>query len=259
MYLSFNAVHTPMHVKTEHLEKYKGHYRQKLAAMTWSLDENIGKIMSKLEEQGNLENTLIFFLSDNGGATTNNSLNGSLKGFKGTKFEAGHRVPFIVHWKGKINKGVIFDGLSSSLDIFKTSIDASRINQDENLVLDGVILLPYLKGEKSGDPHDKLFWRKLGKSAVRIGDDKLIRLDNYGSVLYNLRDDLGETQDLSDLDTKTFSNLTQELEHWEEGLIDPLWYENDFWLKRSFEIHKNLMLNKYRDVESMKSYNKKIN
>jgi len=256
MYLAFNAVHTPMHAKKEHLEKYKGHSRQKLAAMTWSLDENVGKIMNKLKALGNLDNTLIFFLSDNGGATTNGSLNGPLKGFKGNKFEAGHRVPFIVHWKGEIKGNRTFDGLSSSFDIFTSAIAAAGIEKDEKLQLDGVNLLPFLQGKKKGNPHDKLFWRKLNGTAIRKGNDKLINVEGYGSVLYDLESDLGETKDLSKSKKKKFNKLIEELKDWEINLIDPLWDEGG-WFEITSDIHKDLMQNKYRDVKSKKDYDKK--
>ncbi|SHI57954.1 Arylsulfatase A [Arenibacter nanhaiticus] len=251
MYLAFNAVHTPMDAKKEHLAKYEGHPRQKLAAMTWSLDENIGKLMNKLASTDQLNNTLIFFLSDNGGATTNQSINGPLKGFKGNKFEGGHRVPFIVHWPEKLNGNQTYDGLSSSLDIFKTSIAAADINEDENWGLDGVNLIPFLKGEKQTEPHEKLFWRKIGNSAVRIGDDKLIRLKGHGSVHYNLKNDLGESNDLSKVDTILHKKLIYQLEDWEKDIMPPLWEEGDYWKKRNFKIHKNLMEDKYRDVKGM--------
>ena len=252
MYAAFNAVHTPMHAKKEYLEKYKNHPRKELAAMTRSLDENVGKIVSKLKNVGQLENTLIFFLSDNGGAIYNQSKNGKLKGFKGNKFEAGHRIPFLVHWKGKLKGNNIFNGLSSSLDIFPTALAASGINED--LDLDGVNLLPYLTGQKQGNPHKKLFWRKLGVAAARIGDYKLIRLNGYGSVLYNLKNDLSELENLSNSDKTNLNLLSDELESWETKLMKPLWGEGE-WAKTNFHIHQRLMENKpilYRTPEENK-------
>ena len=257
MYLSFNAVHTPMHAKKEHLLKYKDHPRKKLAAITWSLDENIGKIMKQLEDLNQLDNTLIFFLSDNGGATNNQSTNGVLKGFKGNKFEAGHRVPFIVHWKDKIKGNKKFNGLSSSLDIFSSAMAAAEIEIDSNLNLDGVNLLPYLNEDIKGNPHNQLFWRKLEGAAARIDDLKLIRLEDYGSVLYNLKDDIGETIDISKIDKQGLVNLTTSLEKWEKNLSDPLWREGPYWKKITSTIHKNLILNNYRDVKSKSEFNKK--
>ncbi|WP_242203584.1 sulfatase-like hydrolase/transferase [Aestuariivivens insulae] len=254
MYLAFNAVHTPMHAKAEHLKKYEGHPRQKLAAMTWSLDENIGKLMNTLESAGQLDNTLIFFLSDNGGATNNQSTNGLLKGFKGNMFEGGHRVPFIVHWPKELKGNQTYTGLSASLDIFKTAIAASNIKEDENWGLDGANLLPYLKGEKQAEPHGKLFWRKLDNAAVRIGHKKLVRLENYGRVMYDLQEDIGESTDLSKTDIQEHQELMHALEKWEKDMVDPLWDEGEYWGTINFAIHKNLMENKYQDAKGMKAY-----
>jgi len=248
-----------MEAKEVDLEKYKDHPRKTLAAMTWSLDENIGKLVDKLEETGQLDNTLIFFLSDNGGANNNSSKNGPLKGFKGNKFEGGHRVPFIIHWPKELKGNKIFDGLSSSLDIFTTSLAAADISEDKTLGLDGKDLIPYLKEEIAGDPHDKLFWRKLNEAAARIGDNKLVRLEGYGSTLYNLKNDLGETSDLTQSDKTTSENLHKELELWETGLMEPLWYEEE-WMDVTFHIQKRLMENKpilYTSPGEMGKYLKK--
>jgi len=244
MYLAYNAVHTPMHAKEEDLIKYKDHPRKELAAMTWSLDQNIGKLHNKLKELDLLDNTLIYFISDNGGAHNNSSNNGELKGWKGNKFEGGHRVPFIVSWPAKIEKNQKFTGLTSSLDIFTTSIAAADIKVSEDLSLDGVNLLPYLMNEKSGNPHKKLYWRKLEEAAARHGDYKLIRLKNHGSVLYNLSKDIGEMNNLADSDTLTLNNLSKGLSTWESKLIDPLWKEDKDWMNITYHIHKKLMENK---------------
>jgi len=243
MYLAYNAVHTPMQAKEEHLEKYRNHPRQKLAAMTWSLDENIGKLQQKLEELGIEKNTLIYFLSDNGGAANNTSSGGPLKGWKGNKFEGGHRVPFIVSWPSQIKAGQTFDGLSSSLDVFPTSIAAAHIEKDADLILDGVNLLPYLKGEKTGDPHQMLFWRKLEEAGARIGDYKMIRLKNYGATLYNLKDDLGEIHNIIDSKQNEFNELDKALKTWESEMMKPLWVEDRDWMDVTHHIHKQLMRN----------------
>ncbi|MDO7172385.1 sulfatase-like hydrolase/transferase [Mariniflexile sp. AS56] len=256
MYLSYNAVHTPMEAKAEHLEKYKKHSRQKLAAMTWSLDENVGKLQQKLKHLGLEENTLIYFLSDNGGAANNSSSGGPLKGWKGNKFEGGHRVPFIVSWPKEIKGEQTFSGLSSSLDIFTTSLAAAKITKAENLVLDGVDLLPYLKGDKTGNPHDKLFWRKLEEAGARIGDYKLVRLQNYGASLYNLTTDLGETTNLETIQTEAFQRLQDELKSWETKMMEPLWGEEREWMDVTYHIHKRLMQNKevlYSNPKTMKA------
>lgn len=244
MYLAYNAVHTPMEAKDSDLERYQGHPRQTLAAMTWSLDENIGKLRGKLRELGLLDNTLIFFINDNGGAHNNDASNGALKGWKGNKFEGGQRVPFVVSWPARIQRGQTFNGLSSSLDIFSTSLAAAGIAKADSLLLDGVNLLPYLQGQKSGHPHEVLHWRKLEESAVRVGDHKLIRLEGHGTVLYDLSTDLGETQDLSAKDPAMKARLLKELSDWEAQMSAPLWIEPRPWMEVTYHIHQQLMGNK---------------
>lgn len=257
MYLAYNAVHTPMDAKEEDLAKYKDHPRQKLAAMTWSLDQNVGKLLNKLEDLGIRDNTLIYFLSDNGGAHNNESKEGPLKGWKGNEFEGGHRVPFVVSWPAKFKGGKTFNGLTSSLDIFPTSLAAAGITDTKNLSLDGINLIPYLNGEKSGNPHNKLFWRKLDKSAARIGDYKVVTLDGYGSVMYNLKNDLGESNDLSEDQKDTFDAIMDQYNRWESDLKDPLWKEGEDWMEVCSYIHKRLMQNKeafYKDPWAKKRF-----
>jgi arylsulfatase A-like enzyme len=240
MYLSFNAVHTPMHAKKEDLERFKNHPRQLLAAMTWSLDENIGKVMRKLETEKLLENTLIFFLSDNGGANNNQSTVFPLKGWKGNKFEGGHRVPFIMSWKGQLPEGVKSDKLVSSLDIYATSLAIADAKNPTHKPIDGASLIPFKAKEKG---HQQLFWRKDEAAAVRKGDYKLIRIKEGGTVLYNLKADIGETKDLSKQETKQYKSLSKALLRWERGLIDPLWLEEPEWMQITSDIHKALMNN----------------
>ena len=183
MYLAFNAVHTSLQATEADLARFPNHPRRLLAAMTWAVDRAIGKVVHYLETSGLMDNTLIFFLSDNGGAHDNQSCTYPLKGFKGNKYEGGIRVPFFVVWKNHLKEGIRFDGLTSSLDIFATAASAAGIQIDTlSQPLDGVNLLPYFTQERVGDPHEKLFWRKDQMAAVRIGDYKLIRVKGVGEV-----------------------------------------------------------------------------
>jgi arylsulfatase A-like enzyme len=250
LFISYNAVHTPMHATEDDLEKFKDHPRAKLAAMTWAMDRGVGRVLDKLEEEGLYKNTLIFFLSDNGGATNNQSSNLPLKGFKGNKFEGGHRTPFILSWPARIEGGTTFEGLTSSLDIFATSMAAAGLEYTPGKPLDGVNLIPHLLGETDAEPHQTLCWRKLKMAAVRDGDYKLIRLDEYGYRLYHLMDDLEETTDLSLSQPEKLKELKHTLESWEETLADPLWEESDPWQRVTFEIHKALMENREVTITS---------
>lgn len=255
MYLAYNAVHTPMEAKEEHLKKYKNHPRKYLAAMTWSLDENIGKLIKKLKELNIYDNTLIYFISDNGGAKTNTANNGYLKGWKGNKFEGGHRVPFVMSWPNQIKPNQTFNGLTSSLDIFTTSLAAANISIPKNLQLDGVNILPYLKNN-IGNPHEILYWRKLEESGIRYNNYKLIKLKDFGYTLYDLSNDLGETKDLSKTEISTVNLLNNKLSIWEAKMKEPLWREEKKWMDVTYHIHKRLMQNKealyVKPTENMK-------
>ncbi|MCG8580234.1 MAG: sulfatase-like hydrolase/transferase [Bacteroidales bacterium] len=242
IYWAPNAVHTPMEAKEEDLALYQGHERQTLAAMTWSLDRAVGTIVNKLKSENLLDNTLIFFLSDNGGAHNNQSSNLPLKGFKGNKFEGGHRVPFFVHWPAGLKGGQVYDGLSSSLDIFASCMDVAGLPVDDSL--DGVSLISYLKGIKEGEPHEQLFWRKDKMAAAREGDYKMIRVDELGYRLYNLKDDLQETTDLAEAENETFTQLNNKLKAWEAGTIEPLWTEGETWDEITRLIHEDLYNNR---------------
>ena len=245
IYLSFNAVHTPMEATLDDMKRFIGHPRQTLAAMTWALDRSVGQVMDKLDELGLRKNTLLFFLSDNGGAAFNNSRNTPLKGWKGNKFEGGHRVPFVLSWPGILEGNGRFSGLTSSLDIAATALAlASPEGEAAPRPLDGVNLLPFLKGERSGDPHDFLCWRKEDAAAARSGDWKLIRLDEGDSVLYNLEDNLGETRDMSEINPKELDEIISILDKWESEMEEPRWHEEADWIRVTRHIHEALMKNK---------------
>lgn len=225
--------------------------------MTWSLDENVGKVIDKLEQEGLTEQTLIFFLSDNGGALSNQSNCEPLKGLKENKFEGGHRVSFFITWPGTISGGETFDVLTSSLDIFKTSFDIVGLKDYKGNRLDGVNLLPYLTGKLTGDPHESLYWRKDKMAAARVGSHKLIRLADYGYRMYNLEKDISESRDLFIKDPEKGKELVDSLSNWETQMIEPLWYEEEDWNNVTYEIHRALMENRnpnYKTPGELKKY-----
>lgn len=258
MYLAFNAVHTPMEATQEDLNRFAGHPRQKLAAMTWAVDRGIGKVINSLKENDEFKNTLIFFLSDNGGAHNNQSSNYPLKGFKGNKFEGGHRVPFFMVYGDRI-KGY-YEGLTSSLDILPTAISIANINKRAlKKNLDGVNLMPHIKGEKKESPHSNLYWRKEDMAAIRMGDFKLIRVKGVGERLYNLKNNLSETEDLQKLLPNKCREMNKALEIWEKGLVNPILWGEGVWNEVTRDIHKNLMENTQPSCFSPAAWQKKQN
>lgn len=250
MYWAPNAVHTPMEASKADLQKFANHPRQKLAAMTYSLDRSIGKIINTLKEQGLFKNTLIFFLSDNGGANNNQSSNLPLKGFKGNKYEGGIRVPFLMSWPAHIKTGSDFRGLSSSLDIFPTVLDAASIDLNPSYGLDGVSLLPFLSTERNKNPHGELVWRKDAEAAIRFNQYKLIRVRGLGERLYDLGKDPGETNDLRFQQPEIFSKLQQQLLEWEKDKMKPIWTEGADWDTITLMIHDDLMQNRKVRVQN---------
>jgi len=175
-FLSYNAPHTPMIPKKGTLEKYdnlKG-TRRVFAAMMDTLDEGIGKVIRQIRESGQEKNTMVWFLSDNGGETPHNSsLNGPLAGRKGHLFEGGIRVPFIVAFPGTLPSGKVEKEPISSLDILPTSMALAGA-QEIPEIYDGHNVMPWLQG-KAKCPSDELFWSFWGNYALRMGDFKEVR------------------------------------------------------------------------------------
>ncbi|MEW6200412.1 MAG: sulfatase, partial [bacterium] len=227
LYLSFNAVHAPLQATGKRLEKFNGikdTTRRTFAAMLDAMDEGIGKVLKKLRELNLEENTLIVFLSDNGGPTlSTSSRNDPLNGFKGQVYEGGVRVPFIVQWKAKLPMGAVYDKPVISLDILPTAIAAAGALTTPQMNLDGVNLLPYLTGEAAGAPHEHLFWRFGGQSAVRSGNWKLARFETGDPMLFDLAEDIGEKNDHAAKNPDKLKKLLAAYNEWNAQNIAPLW------------------------------------
>jgi len=221
LYVAYNAVHSPMQAQDACIERF-GHikdiHRRIFAAMLSSLDDGVGAILRKLRDEGLEENTLVFFLSDNGGPTRElTSSNLPLRGGKGDVYEGGLRVPFLLQWKGHVPPGRVYRRPVIALDIFATAAAAAGAPVPDGLSIDGVDLLPYLNGRRADRPHDVLFWRMNPRAALRVGDWKLVRnpRGNAGSAwqLYNLAEDQSESQDLAESEP---DRVRQLLHMWQE-------------------------------------------
>ncbi len=227
LYLAFNAVHTPMQAPEKYLARFAdiaNTKRRTLAAMLSAMDDAVGAVLAKLREAGVADNTLIFFISDNGGPTQGNgSRNTPLSGFKGDLLEGGIRVPFIVHWKGRLEAGKVYREPVIALDILPTLVAAAGGSVPAEVKLDGVNLLPFLTGERQGSPHEALFWRQGRNMAVRRGNDKLLIRDGGPPQLFNLADDIGEQRDLAAEKPAKAQELSAALKKWNATLMEPLW------------------------------------
>ena len=211
VYLAFHAPHGPHTKEPEYTSRYSDapeDRRGLLAAMALH-DDAVGIVLEKLRELKAEENTLIFYISDNGGTRyqgrnakwKRGSENKPYLGGKGLDMESGIRVPYVVQWKGHLPAGKTCDRPVISLDVIPTALAASGAEPLPNYDLDGVNLLPYLKGEKTSDPHDVLFWRWRREQAIRVGDWKLIiSPDRFGYkdwALFDLSSDIEERHDLT--------------------------------------------------------------
>jgi arylsulfatase A-like enzyme len=226
LYLAFNAVHTPMHADPAVLEEVQGiepPRRQKLVAMTISLDRAVGRVMEALREHGLERDTLVVFVNDNGGATNNASINTPLRGTKGTPFEGGVRVPFLMSWPGQLPEGVDYDLPVSTLDVLPTALAAAGRATAPSEPIDGVDLLPFLTGAAAGRPHDILFWHLKDDRAVRDGDWKLVLRGEEGPLLFDLAADPAESRDLAGEQPERVAELLAKLAAWEAELAEPRW------------------------------------
>ncbi len=242
LFMSYNAPHTPMQATKEDDEacshvQNKG--RRTYAAMVLALDRGVGRIIQELKDKGIYENTLIVFLSDNGGATNNHSWNGALSGCKGNCREGGIRVPMILQWPQQIPAGKRNNAVVSSLDLLPSFLSATGVapieavdksgNKEVPRTYDGINILPMIKGEDEPTAR-RLFWRLQGQAAVLDGEDKLIRLDHKPAQYFRPIDDIGESKDLSVMNKERYLELYEILFNWEVSLpADPHFYTSPYW------------------------------
>ncbi|WP_375586281.1 sulfatase-like hydrolase/transferase [Cyclobacterium xiamenense] len=208
--------------------------------MLEELDKSVGAIMEKLLEMNLDENTLVLFISDNGGITEYNggyteiSSNHPLRGAKHTVYEGGHRVPAIAHWQGRIESGTVSHETVMTMDILPTLLKLVQIDApDKNgrNSLDGINLLPLLLNGKRLDSRH-LFWQVGGSSAVRSGNWKLVVMDPGKSMeLYNLHEDIGEDKNLAIKHPTIVKDLFNQLQDWEKE-VNQKYYQNGKYYKK---------------------------
>ena len=208
LFLSYTAPHSPLQAKPEELAA-NGHIddenRRIFAGMMTCLDNNIGRVFDLLDEKGLRKNTLIVFMSDNGGPTgvgpgKNTSRNDPFTGVKGDVHEGGIRVPCIMSWPGVFPAGTVYSNAVSSLDLLPTFAAAAGAKLSAKVDYDGTSLIPFLKigSSTTALPNQNLYWRWRGKKALRSGDYKWLDSrdspgiqPNYG--LFNLSENNKET------------------------------------------------------------------
>jgi arylsulfatase A-like enzyme len=237
LYLAYFAPHTPLEATTEYLQRFSGpmpERRRHALAMLAGIDDGVGRIMQCLRDAGLEERTLIFFASDNGAPLKmtkpdnpvdtdpsgwDGSLNDPWVGEKGMLTEGGIRVPFLVHWKGQLPEGTVYEPAVISLDIAATSIAAAGLSPDPQL--DGTDLLPFLRGQRDGEPHEALYWRFWNQAAIRSGQWKYIQAGNAGKFLFDLNSEAHERENLLDRYPEVAGSLSKKLQQWCAELQPP--------------------------------------
>lgn len=251
LYLPHYAVHIPIQARADYEAEWKRrapqgtHWDPTYAAMIQSVDESVGRIMAKLDELKLADNTVLIFSSDNGGvggyarteppsAKRGFTDNEPLRGGKGTLYEGGIRVPFIVRWPKGVPAGAISDTAVTHVDIYPTLVELAGGRVPASHRLDGVSFLPFLQHPAAAMPRAPIFWhfpgylesyvhergwRMTPTGAIHDGDFKLLEFFETGRVeLYNVREDLGEHTDLATRMPEKAAALRTKLAAWRQEI-----------------------------------------
>jgi arylsulfatase A-like enzyme len=248
LYLTHFAVHTPLDAKQELVAKYEAKKKGKLhnhvamATMIQAVDDGVGRIRAILDELGLTENTVVVFFSDNGGYGPATDME-PLKGYKGTYYEGGIREPFFVKWPGKVQPGSRCEEPIIGVDLYPTLCEIAEAELPPGQPVDGVSLVPLLTGRTETFGERPIYWhfpaylqsyqvwdeqrdplfRSRPCSIVRAGDWKLHQyFEDGGLELYNLCEDIGETDNLAEENKQKTEELLAALESWRKQIQAPV-------------------------------------
>ena len=234
LYVAQRAPHVPLDATEKYLKRFPGKMperRRQALAMLSAVDDGVGGIVESLKEYDLEKRTLIFVIGDNGaplkvhkldapggGPGWDGSLNDPLNGEKGMLSEGGIRVPFVVSWQGTLPAGKTYDHPVISLDVAATATSLAGLPADREL--DGVDLIPYLRGNRSDAPHEMLFWRWIAQAAVREGNWKYLR-GGAREYLFDLSTDKEEKHNLLAKHPDVAGRLRKSLSNWARELNPP--------------------------------------
>ncbi|MCC7267166.1 MAG: sulfatase-like hydrolase/transferase [Caulobacteraceae bacterium] len=231
MYMAYNAPHTPLQATKEDFEALSHIENRRLriyAAMIRSLDRNVGRLLQAVQEQGLEKDTIVIFTSDNGGAYYLGlpEINQPFRGWKQTFFEGGIRTPYFIRWPGHIPAGATYRAPVSHFDLFATAAAAAGAKLPGDRVYDGVDLVPFVRGEKLGRPHEVLFWRTGPYQVVRAGDWKLQVTERPDKDwLFDLSVDPTERNNLAQAHPEKVAELKALIAKHNAQQAKPLWPE----------------------------------
>ncbi len=241
LFASFNAPHAPMQATEADLQLFKhikDEKRRTYCAMVHRLDVNIGRIMQALEKENLAENTLVVFLSDNGGPCDQNaSVNAPFNGQKGILLEGGIHVPFVMNWKGKLPAGKTYENQVISLDLAATFFELAGGKQGDDVKFDGVNQMPFLSGENMGNPHESFNWRFTISAAIRQGNWKLVRLPDRLPMLFDLSEDISEQNNVALQNIDVTKALLKKLGKWDVEQMHPVFLEGAEWKSKQLKLY----------------------
>lgn len=243
LYLAYNAPHVGLNAPRKYLSRtthIDNPERSIYGAMIIAVDDGVGRVWKALEDNKIDDDTIIIFLSDNGGASVSYSMNYPRRARKGQMYEGGTRTPFAMYWKNKIKPGEVYNKTISSLDIYATVATAAGVDIAKlEKPLDGVDLMPYISGKNKSIPNEKLYWRVFGgmEYAMRYGDYKIVKnYHNDNIELYNLKNDPYEISNIADQNPKIVAKLKSEYDIWNAQMMKPRWLDkHGVNLKKDFE------------------------
>jgi len=227
LYVAHEAPHAPFQGRNDKADRFPGvqfpyhgtvtDKQRAFKEMIEVMDEGIGRIFTKLEELNIHEKTLVLFCSDNGGLQ-GYADNGPLRGFKGSLWEGGHRVPAIAWWPGTIEAGGKTDATVMSMDFFPTFVKLSKSQVEPETILDGLDISELLL-EGWELPERTLFWKYRDQKVARRGNWKLLA-ENDTTYLFNLENDISEQINMISIQPGKMNELKQELDTWQKNVLN---------------------------------------
>ncbi|NJB83443.1 sulfatase family protein [Wenyingzhuangia aestuarii] len=228
MYLAYNAPHAPIQATKEYVDKVKhieNGERAAYAAMVVGMDAGIGKVIQKLKDTGEYENTLIIFYSDNGGHSHGAS-SYPYRGHKGMLFEGGIREPFLISWPKKVKGNRVYKKPIIALDIFPTILSAANIEQPTSKKLDGVDLLPILTKKNKSLKERPMYWQYSGGEGYAVRDKNYKLIYSYykkEAFLFDIDKDEYENHNIAVNHPEIVEKLKQKYIAWTKDNVTPLW------------------------------------
>ncbi|WP_448248450.1 sulfatase-like hydrolase/transferase [Thalassotalea agariperforans] len=231
LYLAYNAPHSPMEAKEEDMAMFpniKDKKRKVYAGMVYALDRGVKRVVETLKRTGQYENTLIVFLSDNGGKPSLGASNAPLKGHKGDVYEGGYRSPMFLHWPAKIAAGKTFEYPVSALDFYPTLVSLAGAKVPTNKVLDGKNIWPNIIAGSNPRQGEMLYTmrHRLGfsQASARRDNFKIVHDTKNGWKLYDIEKDIGEKNDISSKHPNVVREMVAAMDIWAWGHTEPLWF-----------------------------------